>query len=106
MITVEESLSQENKQCINNYSGIENADSRCVNASMNCGTEIKHGTKPHSNPHYSDIEQEAAMEMTRSENMDQSSQEASLLPGVGFHQGLIDPKGKRACNWYPRKIQT
>ena len=108
-----ENLSQEinkNKQCINSYSGIEIVDSECNNTSTNPESEMEHIIilkensipKSHSNPQInnnSDIDQakEEAMEIPRSDNMDQSSQEVPPLPaasgeqeGVGSHCIIVE----------------
>ena len=107
VITVKENPSRESKKCIKNYSGIENADSECDDSSTDCETEMKHGTilKENSNPiphfdsHYSDIEQarEETMDMSQSDNMDQSSQKVLPFPaasdeqeGVGSHCIIIE----------------
>ena len=106
-----ENISQEinkNKKSINNYSRIEIVDSECNNTSTNpeCEMEqviiLKENSipKPHSNPQInngSDLDKEAAMEIPRSDNMDQSSEEAALLPaasdeqeGVGSHCVIVE----------------
>ena len=106
-----ENISQEinkDKQCINIYSGIEIVDSECNNTSTNPECEVEHiiilkGNlipKPHSNPQIhngSDLDKEEAIEIPRSDNMVQSSEEAAPLPaasgeqeGVGSHCIIVE----------------
>ena len=106
-----ENISQEinkNKKSINNYSRIEIVDSECNNTSTNpeCEMEqviiLKENSipKPHSNPQInngSDLDKEEAVEIPRSDNMDQSSEEAAPLPaasgeqeGVGSHCVIVE----------------
>ena len=102
-----ENISQEinkNKQCINNSSGIEIVDSECNNTSTNPESEMEHVIilkensipKPQIN-NGSDLDKEEAMEIPRSDNMDQSSEEAAPLPaasgeqeGVGSHCVIVE----------------
>ena len=106
-----ENISQEinkNKKSINNHSGVEIVDSECNNTSTNPECEMEHVIilkensipKPHSNPQFnngSDLDKEAAMEIPRSDNMNQSSEEAAPLPaasgeqeGVGSHCVIVE----------------
>ena len=106
-----ENISQginKNKKSINNYLGVEIVDSECNNTSTNPESEMEHDIilkensipKSHSNPQInngSDLDKEEAMEMPRSDNMDQSSEEAAPLPaasgeqeGVGSHCVIVE----------------
>ena len=102
-----ENISQEinkNKKSINNYSGVEIVDSECNNTSTNPEYEVEHviilkgNSIPKPQIHNgSDLDKEEAMEMDRSDNMDQSSEEAAPLPaasgekeGFGSHCIIVE----------------